>query len=444
MERSVSPMVTIKGESLPRVSLAERMRQLHVVGVSIAVFNRGKIEWTKAYGFADKERGVAATPETLFLAGSISKPVAALGALELVDKGVLELDANVNDKLKTWKLPDNEFTTEHKVTLRNILNHTAGTTVWGFVGYTPPAKIPSTIEVLDGKGNTPAIRVWKVPGESWRYSGGGYTIMQQLVCDVTGETFPELMSATVFKPLHMNSSTYEQPLPEGWRARAASGYDESGVKILGGWRIYPEMAAAGLWTTASDLARYALAVERAYRGAGGILSPKMAHLMLTPGMANHGLGPVITPDGKRFGHTGVDAGFQASVTAYLQGGAGAVVLTNSGNGLRLADELMLTIAREYGWSGFPENEKTVVHLAPYVYERLAGHYRYQGDPGVGEFEISFKDGHLLMKYPDASARELLAESETRYFDRVAGTEIETQAGSTTINVIGIGHAAKLP
>src|SRR6185437_11218603 len=279
-------------------------------------------------------------------AGSISKPIAALAALGLVDKGVLDLDTNVNDRLKSWHLPDNEFTTEHKVTLHNLLNHTAGTTVWGFRGYARTDRIPSTVEVLEGKGNTPPIRVWKVPGESWRYSGGGYIIMQQLLTDVTGRPFPDLMREMVLKPLHMNDSTYEQPLPVGWRANAASGYDEAGVKIPGSWRVYPEEAAAGLWTTASDLARYALAVESAYLSDGGILSSRMTRTMLSPGMANHGLGPIITSDGRRFGHTGSDAGFQASLTAYIDGGAGVAVMTNSDNGLPLADELILTIARE--------------------------------------------------------------------------------------------------
>jgi CubicO group peptidase (beta-lactamase class C family) len=134
IESSITPLVVIKGEPPPPVNLATRMEQLHVVGVSVAVFNAGKIEWAKAYGYADKERGTRATPDTLFEAGSISKPIAALAALELVERGTLDLDANVNDKLKSWHLPENQFTTNHKVTLRNILNHTAGTTVWGFPG----------------------------------------------------------------------------------------------------------------------------------------------------------------------------------------------------------------------------------------------------------------------------------------------------------------------
>ena len=249
MEHSITPPVVIHGEQHSPVSLTTRMSQPHVNAVSIAVILYGKLDWARAYGFADKERNIAATPDTLFQAGSISKPLTALAALKRVDVGELDLDRNVDDYLKSWKLPDNEFTTTHKVTVRNILNHTAGLTVWGFPGYSRDTKMPSTVEVLDGKGNTPAIRVWKQPDLSWRYSGGGYTILQLLLSEQSGMSFPALMRDSVLKPLKMNHSTYEQPLPEALRAMAASGYDRNGKKVEGDWHVYPEMAAAGLWTT---------------------------------------------------------------------------------------------------------------------------------------------------------------------------------------------------
>ena len=190
MERSVSPLLVIRGEHLAPVSLAQRMAQLNVRALSIAVVRNGKLDWARAYGYADREWRIRATPETLFQAGSISKPLAALAALERVEAGTLDLDRNVNDYLRNWKLPDNEFTAVHKVTVRNILNHTAGLTVWGFGGYARSAGMISTIDVLDGKGNTPPIRVWKEPDQSWRYSGGGYTILQLLLLRPDRHAFP--------------------------------------------------------------------------------------------------------------------------------------------------------------------------------------------------------------------------------------------------------------
>lgn len=266
MERSVTPSLVIRGEQHPPVSLATRMSQLNVNAVSIAVVRDRRLDWVRAYGFADKERNIAATPDTLFQAGSISKPITALAALKRVDAGKIDLDCNVNAYLKTWQLPDNEFTVVHKVTVRNILNHTAGLTVWGFPGYSRDTKMPSTVEVLDGKGNTPAIRVWKQPDLSWRYSGGGYTILQLLLSDQSGMPFPVLMRDSVLKPLQMNQSTYEQPLPESLSTKAASGYDRTGKKVEGDWHVYPEMAAAGLWTTPRDLAKYVIAVQNANLG----------------------------------------------------------------------------------------------------------------------------------------------------------------------------------
>ncbi len=286
----------------------------------------------------------------------------ALAALKRVDSGQLDLDRNVNEYLKSWKLPDNEFTTVHKVTVRNILNHTAGLTVWGFPGYSRDTKVPSTVEVLDGKGNTPVIRVWKQPDLSWRYSGGGYTILQLLLSDQSGISFPVLMRESVLIPLGMNRSTYEQPLPGDLRALAASGYDRDGKKVEGDWHVYPEMAAAGLWTTPRELAKYVMAIQNANLGRTHLLSPELLHSMLTPGMNNHGLGPVITADGLRFGHDGADEGFQAEVTGFLDGRGGVVVMANSDNGGRLAHELILTLGNLYGWSGIKPVERTIAEV----------------------------------------------------------------------------------
>jgi CubicO group peptidase (beta-lactamase class C family) len=444
IEASVVPALVIKGEPVPVVTLAERMEQLKVRGLSVAVFNAGVIEWTKAYGYADKERGIRATPATLFEAGSISKSVAAVAALRLVEKGTLNLDTNVNEQLKSWHLPDNPFTARHKVTLRTILNHTAGTTVWGFPGYARTAKIPTPVDVLEGRGNTEAIRVFKEPGQSWLYSGGGYTIMQVLLTDVTGESFPHLMRESVLKPLGMLSSTYEQPLPDALHAQAACGYNRDGVKVPGCWHVYPEMAAAGLWTTAEDLAKYALAIERMNRGERGILSRGMVHTMLTPGMNGDGLGVFMTPDGKRFGHSGADEGFQSNLTAFIDGGEGIAILTNSDNGARLASELMLTIARQYGWSGFPQTEKTVVHLSQADWARILGHYRLDRG-GPGEFDLVAQGDHIVVKSSQIPELELLAESPSKLFFREDGApvEVSTQNGSTALTIGVSAHAVKV-
>jgi CubicO group peptidase (beta-lactamase class C family) len=341
------------GEPIQADVLTEQMEQYKVPGVSIAVINHGDIEWAQGYGMADVEEQRPVTTETLFQAASISKPVVAMAALSLVEQGMLGLDEDVNGKLISWQVPENEFTTKNKVTLRRLLNHSAGTTVWGFPGYTSSETVPTAVGVLNGQGNTDPILVYKEPGESWQYSGGGYTIVQLLLSDVAGKPFPMIMSEMVLQPIGMNTSTYEQPLPGRWHIHAASGYQENGSKVKGNWHTYPEMAAAGLWTTPTDLARFAIEIQRAYAGEEEIiLTQTMMRQMLTSGMNSHGLGPVISEDGLRFGHGGANEGFRCEFMAFIEGGNGVIVMTNSDNGGALARDIILSIAEVYGWSGF--------------------------------------------------------------------------------------------
>ena len=256
VENGLLPEEIGKGESIPKWTIAERMTHYNAVGVSVAVIDHYAIQWAKGYGFLDKDSHQPVTTETLFQAGSISKPVAATAALHLVEAGKLSLDEDVNRKLKSWHVPENEFTRQQKVTLRRILSHTAGLTVHGFPGYAVDETIPTLVDILDGKkpANTAAIRVDIMPGTKERYSGGGYTIMQLLVTDVTGEQFPQVVKSLVLDKIGMRHSSYRQPLPPDWAKQAASGYYDNGSPVKGKWHVYPEMAAAGLWTTASDLA----------------------------------------------------------------------------------------------------------------------------------------------------------------------------------------------
>lgn len=419
IEGALLPTFVIRGEPVVRASIAQRMEHYHAPGVSVALISGGEIQWAKGYGYADRERDRPVTTETIFQAASISKPVAAMAALKMVEDGLLGLDRNVNEQLTSWQIPDNEFTTEHKVTLRSLLNHSAGTTVWGFPGYERGDAVPSTVGVLEGEGNTDAILVWKEPGESWRYSGGGYTVMQLMMSDIADKPFPELLSELVLDPLGMTSSTYEQPLPEHRLADAASAYDNQGNKIAGDWHVYPESAAAGLWTTPTDVAKFAIEIQQAYHGNGHVLSQEMTQQMLTPGMNDHGLGPAISGDGLRFGHGGANAGFRSQFTAFIQDGEGAVVMTNSDAGSPLANEILYTIAAEYGWLGFAPPERVVATLEPRQYDALTGDYELESGDQV---QITLMNGQLLVHAGVwEGPRELLPESETDFFLRLDGT-----------------------
>lgn len=248
IENGLLPAVVIKGQPPAPMTIASRMEHYKVPGVSVAFFDHGQIIWTKAYGLADVAAKKPVTPETLFQAASISKPVTALAALRLVQEGKLSLDEDVNVKLRTWKVPENAFTEKEKVTVRRILSHSAGLTVHGFPGYASGDPLPSIVQILNGAkpANTDPIRVDVVPGTLWRYSGGGYVVLQTLMADVTGKPFPQIMSELVLRPAGMTHSTYEQPLPKDLWSEAATPYRANGDPVKGGWHTYPEMAPAGL------------------------------------------------------------------------------------------------------------------------------------------------------------------------------------------------------
>ncbi len=428
VEKGLLPGIVIAGRPLPVRTLAERMAALKTPGVSVAVINGGVIEWAKGYGVTETGGTAPVTPRTLFQAASLSKPVAALAALRLVEQGKLALDQNVNERLTSWKVPENEFTKAEKVTLRRLLSHSAGLTVSGFPGYSADASVPALVQVLDGQkpANTAAIRADVVPGTIWRYSGGGYTVMQQLLTDVAGRPFPSLLADLVLQPIGMTDSTYEQPLPEARRAAAASGHRSDGVLLPGRYHTYPEMAAAGLWTTPTDLARFLIEIQQALQGKSKILTAATAREMVTVQKGSYGLGLGLEGSGPSatFGHGGSNAGFKCQMTAFVDGGRGAVVMTNGDQGGRLAVEVLRAVAAEYGWPTLRPRQKTVVTVDPAVLAPLVG--RYELRPGR-VLTVALEGGTLFIV--DGPQRvELFPESPTRFFELVEEADVEFVKG----------------
>src|SRR5579859_5620865 len=258
--KGIEPVEAGKGDAPVPLDIEKLMKLYDVPGFSVAVIEDYKIAWAKSYGVTEPGGKNPVTPKTLFQAGSISKPVAATGMLALVQQGKLSLDEDVNVKLKSWRVPENEFTKEQKVTLRRLASHSAGLTVHGFPGYDVDEKVPTLVQIFNGEkpANTAPIRVDFVPGSDERYSGGGITIEQQLMMDVSGKQFPALMKELVLDKVGMSDSSYEQPLPAARAAMTAGGAYGDGKPVHGKWHVYPEMAAAGLWTTPTDLAKFAM------------------------------------------------------------------------------------------------------------------------------------------------------------------------------------------
>lgn len=419
------PPVIIKGDKPSCTALSQRMSELHVPGVSIAVIHNGSIEWARGFGVM-KEGGGPVTENTLFQAGSISKPVAAMAALYQVQKGTLSLDADVNSELISWKVPESSAANGKPVTLRELLTHTAGINVHGFPGYGASDPVPTLIQVLNGDkpANTPPIRVESEPGSKWNYSGGGYVVMQQLLLDTTKEPFPKLMHDTVLAPIGMTHSTYEQPLPNDLRAGAAIPYQSDGDPVRGGAHTYPEMTAAGLWTTSPDLARYCIEIERSLQGKGNhVLSPKFTLEMLTPGKGNWGLGLEIggSSDDHYFSHGGVNAGFEDLFVAYEKHGDGAVVLTNAQGGTEVATEVMRSIANEYGWPDFHSAVRTEFKLSSDVLKPYVG--AYQMIPGI-YMTITLRGDQLVSQLTGQEPVPLFAEGNDKFFPKLVDAELD--------------------
>ena len=440
---NIAPAVMIKGAPASHVTLASRMEALHVPGVSVAVIHDGKILWARGFGVT-RLGGAPVTENTVFQAGSISKPVTAMAVMHLVQAGRLNLDADINTYLKSWKVPESEFTAQKKVTLRGLLSHTAGVTVHGFPGYASGAPVPTLVQVLNGEkpANTPAIRVNTTPGTLWRYSGGGYVITQQMLLDVTGQTFPAFMQATVLGPLGMTHSTYEQPLPAARQPDAATPYDQNGAAVVGGAHTYPEMAPAGLWTTPSDLARYAIGVQKALTGQSRVLSkPTAAEMVKDVGMGplgHYGLGPEVggKPDHPWFAHRGVDEGFVSNLIAYNMGD-GVVIMTNGMNGGQLGDEIQRTIAREYHWPDFAPRENEVVKVSPQLLDAYAGAYR-QGRFTV--VSISRSGDHLAVRQGPQDLGDLYPASERDWFFTASPARLSFQVGADGNPTAFVRHA----
>ncbi len=400
-------------------NIAERMQHHGVPGVSLAVIKDFKIHWVKHYGVMDKETGKEVNAQTLFQAGSISKPVAAYGALKMVEQGVLSLDEPVNRKLKGWQIPDNNFTQKEPVALKHLLNHSAGLTVHGFGGYPPGVSVPTTIQVLKGEApaNSAAVRVDMQPGTQHRYSGGGYTVLQKLVADESKMEYPKIIDDLVLSPLNMTQSTYLQPLPSNLLKFAAAGYLPNKQPVPGKRHTYPEMAAAGLWSTAEDLAKFAVDVQLGLsEGKSQVLSQSMVNKMLTPFVSKHtGLGFFI--DNKEgelyFGHSGWDEGFSADLVAHKSRGFGAVIMTNS-NHPAFIEELKNSVAAQYEWHNFLPANLKLLPISQKERKRVVGQYRFSPDMSF----LIFEEGErLFMQYLNGERMEVLKIGDNQYIRR---------------------------
>lgn len=349
-ENSLRPRVEIEGDAPMRWNVYQRMRRYRVPTMSVAVIEHGRIIWSARY----RSDGTMRMPagDERYQAASLSKGFAGNLAAILADKGVVKLDEPVDGCLAPLALPAGKQNAAHPVTLRNLLHHTAGATVHGFPGYVVGTSVPTAEQVVLGQppSNTPAVKIATVPGATFDYSGGGYTFAQIAMAHCAKAPFASLMQRYVLGPAGMRDSTFAQPLPAG--LAHATGHTSNGDPVPGDAHTYPELAAAGLWTTAEDLARWLIALRNADMGKSSFLSRKAAKDLLTPGLGNYGMGIFVSGEGahRRFMHEGGNAGFKSKYVMFAEQGNGVVILTDGDNGVFLMNEFAKAVAVAYGWT----------------------------------------------------------------------------------------------
>jgi len=384
---------------LKRFNIEERMHYYNIPSISIAVINNGKIAWAKAYGLADVTDNRKADPHTLYQAASISKSINALCIIKLAQDGRLDLDKDMRTYLKTWTFPDNNLSKEKKITLKNLLSHTAGLSTGGFRGYLKGDSLPSINQLLDGvhPANSDAVKPVLVPGTAKQYSGGGTLVTKKILVDNISADYSGLIRTTVLQPLGMTGSTFVQPLPAQYKNFALA-YDINKKEMPGKYYIYPEQAPDGLWTNPTDYARFILVLQRSLKEDGGFLTKKMANEMVTPVLegSDAALGVFIKEKSgeKYFTHTGANMGYRSIYYGSFNTGNGVVILINSDND-KILDELVNSVAVAYNWKGFynPEVRK-LVKLPDTLTNQYIG--EYQSDQPALTIKVIRKNGELQL------------------------------------------------
>ena len=394
VENNLIPFVPVKG--FEGWNIIDRMRYYKVPGVTIAVIKDFKIDWAKGYGLADTLKKIPVTTETMFSAGSISKFLMAVTALKMVESNQIELERPINNYLNSWKIEENDFTRKTPITLRLLLSHSAGTSQSSYFGFTPTQPLPTIVEILNGAkiSETRPVVVNSEPNKEFRYSGGGSMIAQMALMDISKLSFSDLTQQILFDKLGMRNSTFEQPIPEKFVKQSSWAYS-SASWFKGMPYVYPQQAAAGLYTTPTDLAKFFIDVQKSYIGKGRVLSKATAKQMLSPQQnvsdgsykEQIGIGPFLIqrtdnkdPDGVYFEFTGVNAGFLAYGIASVTNGNGVIIMLNSGDNVNgLGKEIRRAVAKVYDWTNFLPTEIQPISLTDTELDKFVGRYRMATD-----------------------------------------------------------------
>lgn len=403
---------------VPKYNILDRMKFYKIPSVSVAVINNGKIEWIKTYGYADIDTKRLANAKTLYQVASITKSVNALGIMKLVQEGKLSLTTDIRKYLKTWTFPDNEFSKGKLITLKNLLSHTAGLSVHGFIGYSVDDSLPTINQILNGErpaNNEPVKPIYPI-GEHFEYSGGGYAVIRKILDDNISTNYDSLMTALVLKPLKMANSTFSQPLSTKYK-NYASGSNKEMQTLKGNYYIYPEQSAGGLWSTATDIAKFVLSIQNDLKGSpNSLINKQLTDEMLTPVLNNYALGFGIVEKGgeKYFWHEGESYGYNSMYYGSFTTGKGVVILTNAypNNGQPFIRELLNSVATVYDWKDFYKPiKKKLVFVPDSLLAKYTGQY-YSENPKI---KISIKQNGNHLELTARQTEKMYATKPDTFF-----------------------------
>lgn len=351
---TLTPFYSLKGQT-KKMSVQDFMKRDDIPGVRIVFVEKGEIAWSASYGFADLENKIKVDEMTVFTGASLSKPITTIAALSLVEKGLLNLDENVNNKLVGWKIPENDFTKKADVTLRNLIGHTSGIGRQFWSDYFPEDDIPTVEQMLAGeKPSTDlAIEFVYTPGEGFKYSNPGYMVIEELITDVTDKKFEDVVAELVFKPSGMNASSFAQPIPPDLMETKAVGYS-SNLRPYP-YKVFPFLAAGGIWTTPDDLGKFVITLlDDQKNDSNNMLSKEMADQVFNRGTRNDKLGLTLWnwKDDIVFRHTGHNYGFTSFIFGSVNKEQAIIVMSNGENTQDLFDHLQRSVAEEYQWDYF--------------------------------------------------------------------------------------------
>lgn len=385
IEKNLFPVHYLKGYEHRR-SISEFMEENQIPGVSIAFFDQGKISWQETYGYANLVDSTKVTTNTIFNGASLSKTITAIGALNLVERGVLSLDDDINQYLKGWKIPDNEFTKKEKVTLKQLIGHRGGFERYVQSSYFPNDELPTITQMLTGEKPSvdPPVSIVYTPGEKQIYSNPGYSVIEKIIEDVTNKAFEDWMEQKLFDPFNMTNSSFEQPVPKKFFQQMATGYTDDLEPYP--YKLFPYKAAGGIWTTPSDLARFLMTVlEDHHSNTNKILSKKMTDSVFAKNSDRLGFAKIYSDESKDvlFEHWGSNSGFTCYLLGSVNHNQGVVIMTNSDNGMSLMSYIARAVAVANDWD----------LLQPQVFESMS-----LDTEKINKFRGDFKGGNEILKF----------------------------------------------